>query len=84
MEVIIGLWGHRVGVCSLEYWEANLKAALVRYHIGNLFGRCLLCTVYRLWGSWQCFSGPWGCLNQHKATRKVWPLFKVQFKTSSA
>lgn len=29
-EVTIGLWGHRVGVCSLEYWEANLKAALVQ------------------------------------------------------
>lgn len=44
MKAIIGLWGPRVGVCSLEGWEMSLKAALVEIPYGKVFGRCRLCS----------------------------------------
>lgn len=42
----------------------------------------VLCTVYRSHAS--AFSGPWGCLSQHRGNPKVCPLLEVQSKTSSA
>lgn len=65
MKAIIGLWGPRVGVCSLEGWETSLKAALVQIPYGKVFGRCCRCSSgcvgYGSQGS--AFSGPWGCLS---------------------